>query len=87
MHTSRVIDKTTVYSYALARDLLRRFDVSNIDRVVLWADTGPHSRAYRFISTLSHYVNTVSLSHMNVEFGVEHHLLGGCDDCFSCLSR
>ena len=87
VHSSRVIDKTIVYSFALAKDLLSRFDLSNIDRVVLWADTGPHFRAYSFISTLSHHVNTVLKKHMAFEFGVEHHFKGDCDGFFATLNR
>jgi hypothetical protein len=77
--SSRVLDKTACYSSAIAGDILKRLDLSNVATVCWWSDAGPHYRAYKFMATVAVMTAEVHKKSSEFHFGLEQHLKGIVD--------
>jgi hypothetical protein len=84
---SRVQEKTAAFALALMFDLIGRISLSDATHIHVWADAGPHFRAYQFVSTLGVVVPTKYKRSISINFGQEHHLKGEVDAFFGRVSR
>ena len=93
---SRVVEKSCLFTLNVIERglniLVERYDLfKDCEEVILWSDTGPHYRAFRFIGALCKNIiptfrHKDELLHARVRYGLEHHAKSDCDRFFAELN-
>jgi hypothetical protein len=84
---SRVVEKTQEYTVACTIKLLSLYDLTNVETITIYMDTGPHYRAYRFISSMTLYITETLHRSAQFVFLTEHHGKGRVDALFARVTQ
>ena len=92
-YCSRVIEKGTVYSMALLKDVLTKIDLTNTREIKFWSDCGRHFMSNRSIATQSvkilqlYATESNKLRQVSTAFGLGNHFKNECDGYFGLFNK
>jgi hypothetical protein len=86
-YVAMILDHTALFAYTALKDLLVRLSLRSGCVVHVWADCGPHFRAYQFLWGLCQICLEWKLNRICLHFCSEHHGKGRCDGQFGLQRR